>query len=113
MKLTEVSIFTDEVPETAAFYKRLLGSAPVHEETGFALFQGDGFHLVVHRNTTPEESDLPSESHTGFSVADLEGTVRDLEAAGYAIAHPPRDYPWGRSAYLRDPAGRLVELSQE
>ncbi len=24
----------------------------------------------------------------------------------------PRDYPWGRSAYLRDPDGRLVELSQ-
>jgi len=24
----------------------------------------------------------------------------------------PRDYQWGRSAYLRDPDGRLVELAQ-
>ena len=25
----------------------------------------------------------------------------------------PRAYPWGRSAYLRDPDGRLVELAEE
>lgn len=116
MKLSELSIFTDAVPETAAFYRRLLGVPPVHEEDGFALFEGDGFHIVVHRNVKPEEEDAsspPSESHAGFSVEDLDGAVRELQAAGYAVPYPPRDYPWGRSAYLRDPAGRLIELSAE
>jgi catechol 2,3-dioxygenase-like lactoylglutathione lyase family enzyme len=31
---------------------------------------------------------------------------------GLRLLVEPRDYPWGRSAYLRDPDGRLVELAQ-
>jgi catechol 2,3-dioxygenase-like lactoylglutathione lyase family enzyme len=31
---------------------------------------------------------------------------------GLVLRVEPRDYPWGRSAYLRDPDGRLVELAQ-
>jgi catechol 2,3-dioxygenase-like lactoylglutathione lyase family enzyme len=35
-----------------------------------------------------------------------------LLADGCALLLEPRDYSWGRSAYLRDPDGRLVELAQ-
>jgi len=35
-----------------------------------------------------------------------------VEDRGCALLFEPRDYPWGRSAYLRDPDGRLVELSE-
>lgn len=31
---------------------------------------------------------------------------------GMTIEYPPRDYDWGRSAYLRDPNGGLIELKQ-
>jgi catechol 2,3-dioxygenase-like lactoylglutathione lyase family enzyme len=35
-----------------------------------------------------------------------------VRAEGVEFLVEPRDYPWGRSAYLRDPDGRLVELAQ-
>jgi len=36
----------------------------------------------------------------------------ELRGRGFAFLVEPRDYPWGRPAYLRDPDGRLVELSE-
>jgi catechol 2,3-dioxygenase-like lactoylglutathione lyase family enzyme len=46
------------------------------------------------------------------SVADLERACDELRGRGIALLAEPREYPWGRSAYLRDPDGRLLELSQ-
>jgi catechol 2,3-dioxygenase-like lactoylglutathione lyase family enzyme len=112
MKLSEVAIFTDAVERTVAFYQRLFGSAPAHQEDGFALFEMDGFHLVVHRTYAADKDAPPGESHVGFSVEDLDASIDSLQSAGYEVEFPPRDYPWGRSAYLRDPSGNLVQLSE-
>ncbi len=46
------------------------------------------------------------------SVVDLDEVCDELRAQGTWLMVKPRDYPWGRSAYLRDPDGRLVELTQ-
>ena len=35
-----------------------------------------------------------------------------MRPAGFVIEAGPHDYHWGRSACLRDPDGRLVELHQ-
>ena len=45
-------------------------------------------------------------------MAQLEAACLALRATGVDLLVEPRDYPWGRSAYLRDPDGRLVELSE-
>ena len=37
---------------------------------------------------------------------------RELVELDFTFLLEARDYPWGRSAYLRDPDGRLVELAQ-
>ncbi|HUG64351.1 MAG TPA: VOC family protein [Gaiellaceae bacterium] len=47
-----------------------------------------------------------------MTVADVDATCAALVAAGVALLVEPRDYPWGRSAYLRDPDERLVALTQ-
>ena len=47
-----------------------------------------------------------------MSVEDLDAVCASLAANEYTFLFEPRDYPWGRSAYLRDPDGRLVELAQ-
>ena len=36
----------------------------------------------------------------------------EIESQNLTIAVPAQSFPWGRSAYLRDPDGRLVELSE-
>ena len=46
------------------------------------------------------------------SVADLDAACAALRADGCKFLVEPRDYQWGRSAYLRDPDGRLVEVAQ-
>ena len=113
MKLSEVAVFTEAVDETVAFYERLLGSAPAQRADGFALFKADGFHVVVHCKYVAQKDDPPGESHVGFSVANLDASISALRSAGYQIEFPPRNYPWGQSAYLRDPAGNLVQLSED
>jgi predicted enzyme related to lactoylglutathione lyase len=112
MKLREVAIFTDKVGSVAEFYQRLLGHAPQYRGDGIAKFKLDDAELLIHARYNPGPGDLPCENHTAFAVADLDRAIADLETRGLNVDIPPQDYPWGRSAYLRDPDGRLLELHQ-
>jgi catechol 2,3-dioxygenase-like lactoylglutathione lyase family enzyme len=110
--IDELALFTDDVPSVAAFYRELVGAAPVAEWPGGALFAiGEG-KLLVHERTAALADGPPNEDHYAFTVGDLDGTCATLTASGFAFVLEPRDFPWGRSAYLRDPDGRLVELAQ-
>ena len=110
--LTEIALFTDDVAGASSFYRRLLGAEPVAEWPGWALFAvGDG-KLLVHERATAVADGPPNEDHFALAVDDLDAAGSALTAAGLAFLVEPRDYDWGRSAYLRDPDGRLVELAQ-
>ena len=52
----------------------------------------------------------PNEDHVALAVDDLDGECAALVASGFAFLLEPRDYPWGRSAYLRDPDGCVKTL---
>ena len=54
---------------------------------------------------------LVHERSAALAVDDLDASCDALKAGGLVLHVEPRDYPWGRSAYLRDPDGRLVELA--
>jgi catechol 2,3-dioxygenase-like lactoylglutathione lyase family enzyme len=110
MYLSEVAIFTDAVDELAAFYERLLGVPPMHRGDGIAIFPAGAAHVLIHRRYVPGPDDLPCENHIAFAVPDVDAGAAELQARGLTLEVPPRDFPWGRSAYLRDPEGRLVEL---
>lgn len=45
-----------------------------------------------------------------FRVADLDGLIGDLEAAGIAVERHAEDGPIGRFARLNDPEGNPIEL---
>ena len=108
----EIALFTDDVDGVAGFYRRLLGSDPVAEWPGGALFAvGDG-KLLVHERAGADPDGPPNEDHFAVTVDDLDAASSAAELAGLALLVAPRAYPWGRSAYLRDPDGRLVELAQ-
>ena len=42
----------------------------------------------------------------------MDAACERLTQQGLTVEIPPNDYDWGRSAYLRDPDGHLIELSQ-
>lgn len=108
----EIALFTDDVEGVAGFYRALLGSGPVAEWPGGALFAVGKGKLLVHTRAGEAPDGPPNEDHFAVSVEDLDAACSSAAAAGLALLVGPREFPWGRSAYLRDPDGRLVELAQ-
>lgn len=108
----EIAVFTEDVPGVAAFYREISRALPVAEWPGGALFAiGEG-KLLVHERAAAMDDGPPNEDHFAIAVEDLDAVCEEIARAGIAFLAQPRDYPWGRSAYLRDPDGRLVELAQ-
>ncbi len=71
-----------------------------------------GVPHFIHRNYIPSAGELPPEKHTTLGVADVDAVCERLAAAGMRLEVAPHDTYWGRSAYLRDPDGNLIELTQ-
>src|SRR5262249_21593884 len=110
--LAELALFTDDVAALSAFYGQLAGADPVAEWQGGALFALGDTKILVHERSEAPADGPPNEDHLALAVGDLNGVYEALRAAGVTFLVGPRDYPWGRSAYLRDPDGRLVEIAQ-
>ena len=109
-RLTEVALFTADVEGVTAFYERVLGVPPAARSEQHAVFALGEVVLRVHASVEPAPGDPPADDHVAFGVEALDARAADLEAGGLAV-DGPRDLPWGRSAYVRDPDGRLVELT--
>lgn len=109
-RLTELALFTSDVPGVTAFYERVLGIAPADRSDDHAVLVLGELVLRIHVAVEPAPGDPPAGDHVAFTVDELDDRAVELAAAGIAL-DGPRDLPWGRSAYVRDPDGRLVELS--
>jgi catechol 2,3-dioxygenase-like lactoylglutathione lyase family enzyme len=96
----------------ATFYRRLLNLEPIAESDGLTIFLVGGTKLFIHRAYSPGEGDPAPENHVAFAVPDVDAVYSELIAGGLAVEIAPRNYYWGRSAYLRDPDGHLIELAQ-
>lgn len=112
MELVELAYFTEDVSEMTAFYRRLLGVEPGASSAGMAIFMVGGTKIFIHQKYIPATGDLPPVNHVAFKVGNVDEVCAELVKAGLAIDVPPADYYWGRSAYLRDPDGQLIELTQ-
>jgi catechol 2,3-dioxygenase-like lactoylglutathione lyase family enzyme len=110
--VVEIARFTDDVDAVKRFYADVANVPPDAEWPGGAVFALGGVKLLVHERAVGMEDGPPNEDHFAVGVTNLDATCEDLVSRGYAFLLEPRDYPWGRSAYLRDPDGRLLELSQ-
>jgi hypothetical protein len=59
MELIEIAKFTNNVTEMSAFYRRLLGAAPIAESPDMAIFMNRETKVFIHKMYEPGESDLP------------------------------------------------------
>lgn len=110
--VVEVAIFTENVEAVKRFYSQLLAAAPETEWPGGAIFSAGAVEVLVHERAAELEGGPANEDHFAIGVSDVDATCDDLRAQGVTFVVEARDYPWGRSAYLRDPDGRFVELLQ-
>ena len=112
IEFAEIAVFTDDVDAARIFYEHLLGVSPQAEWSGGAIYAAGSMKLLVHERSGAMENGPPNEDHIALGVPDLDSAYDELRAQGVAFLVEPRDYPWGRSAYLRDPDGRLLELAE-
>ncbi len=110
--LSEIAFFTDRVESMAKFYQNLLDTNPAAVSDDMAIFVVGHTKIFIHKKYSPGESDLPPENHLAFAVEDVDSACQSLEQQGAHVEFEPRSYYWGRSAYLRDPDGHLIELGE-
>lgn len=111
MKLVELAHFTDDVAAMERFYRLLLGAEAAVRSDDMAIFMNGETKIFIHKKYPASEGELPPENHTAFAVADVDAVCNSLLKQGLAIEVPPKEYYWGRSAYLRDPDGNLIEMT--
>ena len=110
MKLIELAYFTENVQQMANFYRSLLGADPVARSDDMAIFMSGQTKIFIHRKYVSTEDELPADNHIAFAVDDVDSTCETFIQQGMTLEVPPKEYYWGRSAYLRDPDGHMVEL---
>jgi catechol 2,3-dioxygenase-like lactoylglutathione lyase family enzyme len=99
--------------EARAFYQGILGIAEMTKPPQLAARGGCWFeagevkvHLGVEKDFTPARK-----AHPAFIVDDLQGLIRDLKAAGYALAEDAPLEGYDR-IFVADPFGNRIELMQ-
>jgi catechol 2,3-dioxygenase-like lactoylglutathione lyase family enzyme len=110
MQLVELAYFTENVQQMTEFYRNLLGVEAIAVSEDMAIFMSGDTKIFIHRKYVPAEGDLPADNHTAFAVEDVDATCDKLAKQGLTLEVPPKDYYWGRSAYLRNPDGYLIEI---
>jgi catechol 2,3-dioxygenase-like lactoylglutathione lyase family enzyme len=113
MKSIEITMFTHKVAAMAEFYERLLGVEPIHKNSDIALLRTGSVTLLIHVIRERGEGGLPFEDHIALAVDDIDAASDDLKKQGVIFEREAETYSWGRSAYLRDPDGRLVEINSK
>ncbi|MFD2333478.1 VOC family protein [Cohnella sp. GCM10020058] len=125
MKLSHMRLLAPNIQECFRFYRDIIGLEVRYgdETTPFAEFAtGDvSFALETPMADDPVELRPASLPFSGrdqvalvFRVEDVDAAYEALQSKGVSFVQPPLDTPeWGhRVAYLRDPAGNLIELNQ-
>jgi len=112
MKLIELAYFTENVEAMAGFYHALLGAEPVAKSEDMAIFMSGDTKIFIHRKYVSAEGELPADNHIAFAVDNVDAMCETLIQQGLILEVPPKDYYWGRSAYLRNPDGQMVEITK-
>ncbi|MGZ4676316.1 MAG: VOC family protein [Acidimicrobiia bacterium] len=108
-----VSLDVDDLDAALHFYVDQLGfTALPRPDFGFPgawLEMGDHqLHLIEVAGPLPANGGR----HFALEVADRDGAVEELRAAGVTVDPVPAMAGAGLQAFLHDPAGNLIELNQ-
>ena len=103
------------VPDQAAavaWYQKNFGGQPMTEAPDRVML-GDT-RLIFLKKADAAPSSGSALDHIGFSFADLDAKVKELEAAGVKVVTPVRDVPGlFKLGFVEDPWGTRIEVVQD
>jgi catechol 2,3-dioxygenase-like lactoylglutathione lyase family enzyme len=111
-RIAEIALFTNDVPRLIEFYERILGTPPRSRSESHAYFDVGETTIFIHLATDEPPDGAPNGDHVAFAVADQDAVSAELRGGGADVVGP-KDFYWGRSAYVRDPDGRIIELVRD
>jgi catechol 2,3-dioxygenase-like lactoylglutathione lyase family enzyme len=104
------------VPDPAvasAWYEKYFGGRR-HTEAPDRIMYGSTRLMFLRTQKPVEPSAGSAVDHLGFSVADLDAKLKELEAGGVKITSPARDLPGiFKIAFIEDPWGTRIEIVQD
>lgn len=122
--LGQTLLYVPDVEASASFYERVFGMTRslVDPDGIYVALDGGGATLAfanaewVAKNglrfAAIDRTQQPPAVEINFFVADVQRSYDAALAAGATAWFPPAPQPWGQTvAYVRDPAGFLVEIA--
>ena len=105
------------VPDPAAasawYEKNVPGARRITEMPDRLMYGSTRLMFLPNKNAV-EPSAGSAVDHLGFSVKDLDATLKAMEGAGVKITSPARDLPGiFKIAFIEDPWGTRIELVQD
>lgn len=111
-RIGEIAVFVSDVKRAVDFYTGVFDVAPSWSSEHTAEFVVGEVRVLVHVKGGGGllGGRLKNEDHVALFVDDVDEAYEELRDKGLQFFVEPTDFDWGRSAYLRDPEGRLIEL---
>jgi catechol 2,3-dioxygenase-like lactoylglutathione lyase family enzyme len=110
--LDHIHLLVPDQAKAVEWYQKAFGGQPFAEAPDRVMF-GDT-RLIFLRNDKGQPSAGSAIDHVGFSVADIDATMKTLEAAGAKVVNPVRDVPGlFKLAFVEDPWGTRIEVVQD
>jgi catechol 2,3-dioxygenase-like lactoylglutathione lyase family enzyme len=120
--ITSITLFTEDLPASRAFYREVFGLEVVFEDPDSAVFRfGTTLVNVLRVESAPElvEPARVAPAAAGvrsvftLEVDDVDAMCAELTRRGVQLLNGPMDRPWGiRTASFRDPGGQVWEIAK-
>jgi catechol 2,3-dioxygenase-like lactoylglutathione lyase family enzyme len=114
LRIAVVSLWAEDVPAAAHFYRDVLGLRLMSHHAGRPHFDLGGTYLVILKgHPVPAQDPVPPRFPLiAFAVEDLDIAVDRLRAHHVELPWGVEEDPDSRWVMFHDPAGNLIELAQ-
>jgi catechol 2,3-dioxygenase-like lactoylglutathione lyase family enzyme len=108
--IDHIHLAAPDQPKAVEWYRTHFGATLTAEGVDRAML---GTTRLIFQKSEPKPSQGSVLGQIGFSVADLDGTVKALQSAGVKLAMPPMTIQGIKMAQVVDPWGTLIEIVQD
>ena len=106
-----IHLAAPDQPKAVEWYRAHFGAEPTPEGPDRAMLGTT--RLIFQKSEMPKPSTGSILGAIGFSVSDLDGAIKKLQADGVKMVMPPMVMQGIRSAQVVDPWGTMIDVVQE